>query len=90
MATWTYLSNHSHVLVCLLKDPEIRARDIAVNVGITERAVLRILQELEEVGAITKFRNGRRNNYTVDLTQRLRHPLESSKTLAELLAFVNA
>lgn len=82
---WTYLSNHAHVLVCLAKDPEVRLRDIAQLVGITERGVSRILSELEEAGVIEKTRIGRRNHYELHLDVSLRHPLESHATVSDLV-----
>jgi len=84
-SSWTFLTNHSHVLVCLVQDPDIRIRDLADRVGITERAVQRILAELEESGVITKFKQGRRNQYEIELDTPLRHELESHTTLRELL-----
>ncbi len=86
--TWTYLSNHAHVLVCLTKDPEIRLRDIALQVGITERAVSRILTELEDSEVIEKHRVGRRNHYTLNRKARLRHSLESHTSIGELLSLI--
>ncbi len=82
---WTYLSNHAHVLVCLARDPEVRLRDIALMVGITERGVSRILSELEESGVIEKKKVGRRNHYELHLDAPLRHPLESHATVADLI-----
>ena len=83
---WTFLTNHTHIIVCLLRDSEIRVRDLAVEIGITERAVLRILSELEADGVLTKEREGRRNRYTVHLDTRLRHPLESHCSLRQLVS----
>lgn len=82
---WTFLTNHSHILVCLASNPTMRIRDLAVAVGITERAVQRILTELEQGEVIVKEREGRRNRYVVKLESPLRHPLESHCTLRELL-----
>lgn len=82
---WTFLSNHTHVLICIARDPNIRVRDMAERVGITERAVLRILSELEESGFIEHERVGRRNHYTINLDGHLRHPLESGTSVRELL-----
>src|SRR5262245_58375751 len=62
---WTFLSNHGHVLLAIAREPEARVREIAHQVGITERAVLRIIAELEESGYLSHRRNGRRNNYRV-------------------------
>jgi len=83
---WTFLTNHSHVLLCLASDPLMRMRDVAEKVGITERAVVRIVGDLERAGAILKTRDGRRNRYTIDLDLPLRHPIESHRTIGELLA----
>lgn len=82
---WTFLSNHTHVLICIARDPKVRVRDMAEMVGITERAVLRILSELEECGFIEHERVGRRNHYTINLDGQLRHPLEEGTSLRQLL-----
>jgi DNA-binding MarR family transcriptional regulator len=82
---WTFLTNHTHVLVCLLRDPETRLRDVATQVGITERAVQRIIAELEQAEVITREKDGRRNRYTINTETPLRHPLECRISLAELL-----
>ena len=85
---WTFLTNHSHVLVCLLKQPDLTVREISDWVGITERAVLRLLSELEAAGIVTRTREGRRNRYAIQLDAPLRHPLEGSHTVGELLLHV--
>jgi len=85
---WTFLTNHAHVLFCLAKDPEIRLRDVAERVGITERAVQRIVTELETAGHITRHRIGRRNTYTVHRQHSLRHPIENHRSVADLLALI--
>jgi len=86
---WTYLTNHSHVLICLSQEPEMRLRDVADRVGITERAVQRIVAELEEAGAITRERDGRRNRYSVHSEAPLRHPIEAHRTIADLIALAD-
>ncbi len=83
--SWTFLSNHAHVLVCLARDSGTRLRDVAEQVGITERAVHRIVSELEEAGVVHRTREGRRNRYQIELSARLRHPLESERTIGGLL-----
>ena len=87
---FTYLTNHSHVLVALDTDPEVRVRDLATMVGITERAVQRILSDLEGAGAIKIERIGRRNRYRIQRGGRLRHPLEQHCTIGGLLSWVHA
>lgn len=85
---WTFLTNHAHVLFCLAQDPEIRLRDVADLVGITERAVQRIVTELEDGGYITRQRNGRRNSYIVHPQRSLRHKIESHRQVKDLLALI--
>ena len=87
---WTFLTNHAHVLLCLVGDPELRLRDLALRVGITERAAQRIVAELATGGYIERTRVGRRNVYTVHLELPLRHPLERTHTVGELLAHIAA
>jgi Mn-dependent DtxR family transcriptional regulator len=88
---WTFLTNHAHVLFCLADAPAdsgVRVRDVATRVGITERAVQRILSELEELGYIKRVRVGRRSLYTVDDARPLRHAMESHRTVGDLLALI--
>jgi DNA-binding transcriptional ArsR family regulator len=82
---WTFLSNHAHVLVCLARDPDARLREVAEQVGITERGVCRIVSELEEAGVISRSREGRRNHYEIDPGVSFRHPLEADATVGSLL-----
>lgn len=83
---WTFLSNHGHVLVALARDPAVRIRDIAVQVGITERAVQLIVHDLNQAGYVTVERIGRRNHYSVDNNLPLRHDLERHTRIGDLLA----
>lgn len=85
---WTFLSNHAHVLVCLGLDPDARLRDVAAEVGITERAVQGIVGDLETAGVIVRARQGRRNTYRLNLDAPLRHPLESHRSIRALLTMV--
>ncbi|MHC4878593.1 MAG: helix-turn-helix transcriptional regulator [Planctomycetota bacterium] len=85
---WTFLTNHTHVLVLLDTDEPPILRDVATRVGITERAVQRIIQDLEEGGFIERERVGRRNRYRVLRDQELRHPIESHRTIGDLLKLV--
>jgi len=87
-AGWTFLTNHTHVLVCITRDPDATMRAIAREVGITERAVQRIVGELVEGGYLTRTRDGRRNEYAVSSAQPLRHPLERTTRLEELLSLL--
>ncbi len=84
-AGWNFLTNHMHILVVLAREPDLRIRDMAVEVGITQRAVQRILAELTEAKILTVSKDGRRNRYMINRQTRLRHPLESRHTVGELL-----
>ena len=88
-SSWTLLSNYGHVLVCLASDPHMRLRDVADKVGITERAVQRIVHDLEEAKMLTRERSGRRNHYRINSRQPLRHPLEQPRTVGELIKAVS-
>ena len=88
-ASWTFLTNHSHILLCLAADDSLRVRDLAEKVGITERAVLKILSELEAGGVIEREREGRRNRYRVLHRTKLRHELEAHRTVGDLVAAVH-
>jgi DNA-binding IscR family transcriptional regulator len=83
---WTFLSNHSHVLIALARNPDARIRELADTVGITERAVVHILADLESAGVIAKERHGRRNSYEINTGAPLRHAVEAHRTVADILA----
>ncbi|MEU1285802.1 helix-turn-helix domain-containing protein [Kitasatospora sp. NPDC005856] len=83
---WTFLTNHARVLVQIARDPGIRVRDIAARCLLTERAVQRIIVDLEETGYLSHERRGRTNHYHVIAGKQLRHPADAGPTLAELLA----
>ncbi len=85
VATWTFLSNHAHVLVAISDNPDVRLRDIALKVGITERAASAIVSDLEEGGYLTRVKVGRTNHYNVHGELHLRHPLESHRQIGDLL-----
>jgi DNA-binding IclR family transcriptional regulator len=83
--TWTFLTNHAQVLLCLAETPDIRLRDVAEHVGITERATQRILAELVEAGYVKVERVGRRNRYTVDRDHAMRHSAQLGYEIGALL-----
>lgn len=87
-STWTFLTNHSHVLLCLANSPDMLMRDIAIEVGITERAVQRIIADLRDEGYITMTRAGRCNKYSINNEVHLKHPLESNKSIADLIKLI--
>ena len=84
-STWTFLSNHAHALISIARDPDARVRDVADAVGITNRAAQRILNELVDAGVLTRERRGRRNHYAIVGDAPLRHPLESHRSVGDLL-----
>ena len=86
---WTFLTNHSHVLVLLSRNPSLVLREVAVQIGITERAVQRIIADLESGGIIEREKVGRQNHYVIRTEQPLRHAITSGRTVGELLALIN-
>ena len=89
-SSWTFLTNHAHVLLCLAQEPDLRLREAAERVGITERAVQRIVADLEEAGIVTHSREGRRNHYAVSPEARLRHQSNAHITVGELLELLKS
>ncbi len=85
---WTFLSNHAHVLLCIAAEPEIRLRDVADRVGITERAVQRIVADLSDAGYLSREKEGRRNRYQVHTDLPLRHPVEAHREIRDLINLV--
>lgn len=88
-ARWTFLTNHSHVLILLSRNSSMVLREVALEVGITERAVQRIVADLESSGVIKREKIGRRNHYQIQGSQPLRHAIECHRTIGELLAFTD-
>jgi predicted ArsR family transcriptional regulator len=83
---WTFLSNHGHVLLALAADPDLLIRDLAAQIGITERAVQLIVNDLVDGGYVTRTRVGRRNTYAVTQGRPFRHPREAGHSVDELVA----
>lgn len=87
---WTFLTNHAHVLLCLARDRDALMKDVAASIGITERAVQRIVSDLEASGYVERERDGRRNRYSVRAELPLRHPIEGHRKVESLLSLVGA
>ena len=85
LPTWTFLSNHGHVLVCLAQEPDIRVRELADRVGITDRTAHLIINDLVEAGYVSRQKVGRRNRYRVNPRLRFRHPVERDHRIGEML-----
>lgn len=86
--TWTFFTNHAHVLFCIAAEPGLRIREMAERVGITERAAQRIVAELEEAGYVRAKREGRRKSYRVNRRAHLRHAIEGHCRVGDLLDVV--
>ncbi|MDJ0665132.1 MAG: winged helix-turn-helix domain-containing protein [Acidimicrobiia bacterium] len=84
-AKWTIFTNHAHVLFCISEDPDTTLREVALRVGITERATQRIVAELEESGYLKHERRGRRNHYEVMTDVPLRHDIESHVSIGDII-----
>lgn len=87
--TWSFLTNHARVLLCIAKDPSIRLRELGDSVGITERAAHRIISELAAAGYISRERKGRRNRYTVHAHLPLPDRLDREQKVGDLLAILS-
>ena len=85
---WTFLTNHASVLLCIAGDSGVRLREVSDRVGITERAAHRIVAELADAGYITRTRNGRRNNYTIQSHLPLPDALARGQRVGDLLAIL--
>ena len=83
--SWSFLTNHAQVLLCIAHDPGIRLREIGETVGITERASHRIVVELAAAGYISRERSGRRNHYTIQSHLPLPDPLAREQKIGDLL-----
>ena len=86
MPSWSFLTNHAQVLLCIAQDPGIRLRDIGEAVGITERAAHRIVNELDAAGYLSRTRTGRRNRYAIKSHLPLPDPLAREQKIGDLLA----
>ena len=89
MSQWTFLTNHAHTLLCIARDPDLRLRDVADRVGVTERAAQRIVSDLVDAGYLERLREGRRNSYRVRPDRPLRHPVEHGHHIGEILEVLN-
>jgi DNA-binding MarR family transcriptional regulator len=87
--SWRFVTNHTQVLLCIARDRNVRLRDVAETVGITERAAQRIVADLVEAGYVTRERVGRRNRYAVNSEIKMRHPSQSDHEVGELLSLLN-
>jgi len=85
MASWSFLTNHARVLLCIADDPGARLRDVAARVGVTERSAHAIVTDLVAAGYVVKDRDGRRNRYRIQEDLPLRDPISAERTIGEML-----
>ena len=88
MVSWSFLTNHARVLICVAHDPGVRLRDIAASLDITERSAFGILTDLTEAGYVVKQKNGRRNRYHIQAHLPLPEPVGRERTVGEVLAIL--
>jgi DNA-binding transcriptional ArsR family regulator len=84
-AQWSFLTNHARVLLCIAHDPELRLRDMADTLGITERSAYAIVNDLSEAGYVLKERDGRRNRYKIQGHLPLPDGTTRERTVGEVL-----
>jgi DNA-binding MarR family transcriptional regulator len=87
---WRFVTNHTQVLLCIARDGDVRLRDVAETVGITERAAQRIVADLIEAGFVERRRVGRRNHYSIDRSAKMRHPAQMNQEIGDLLELLNS
>ena len=88
VASWSFLTSHARVLLCIAHDPGVRLRDIAASLDITERSAFGILTDLAEAGYMVKEKNGRRNHYHIQAHLPLPEPVGRERTVGEVLAIL--
>jgi MarR family len=88
VASWTFLTNHARVLLCVARDPGVRLRDIAASLDITERSAFGIITDLVEAGYVVKEKAGRRNRYHIQAHLPLPEPDGRQRTVGEVLALL--
>ena len=86
--SWRFVTNHTQVLLCIAREPDVRLRDVAEMVGITERAIQRIVADLVEAGFVQRQRVGRRSRYVINRDVEMRHPAQAGHDIGELLALL--
>lgn len=88
METWSFLTNHARVLLCIVHDPGMRLRDIATALAITERSAFGIVTDLTEGGYVVKEKDGRRNRYQIQAHLPLGESLSRERTIGEVLGLL--
>ena len=89
MGNWTFLTNHARVLLCIARDSGARLRDIAAELGITERSAFAIVTDLIQAGYVVKVKDGRRNRYQIRAHLPLPEPTSRERTIGEVLGLLS-
>jgi Mn-dependent DtxR family transcriptional regulator len=85
MGRWSFLTNHARALLCIAHDPDVRVRDLAAMVGVTERSAHAIVTDLVDAGYVVREKDGRRNRYHIQEHLPLRDPITQQRTIGEML-----
>ncbi len=88
MTSWSFLTNHARVLLCIAGDPGMRLRDLAASLGITERSAHGIVTDLATAGYVLKQKDGRRNRYQIQAHLPLPEPTSQEPAIGEVLALL--
>ena len=88
MESWSFLTNHARVLLCIARDPGVRLRDLSARLGITERSAHAIVADLTAAGYVVKHKNGRRNRYQIQVHLPLPEPASQEPAIGDVLALL--
>ena len=88
MESWSFLTNHARVLLCIARDPGMRLREVAAGLGITERSAQAIVAELTAAGYVVKHKHGRRNRYQIQAHLPLPEPASQAPAIGDVLAML--
>jgi DNA-binding transcriptional ArsR family regulator len=86
--TWSFFTNYARVLICIAQDPDLRLRDLAVALDITERSAYGIVTDLAEAGYVVKEKDGRRNRYRVQEELPLPESISRERTVGDILGLL--
>ena len=88
MAEWSFFTNHARVLICIVRDPGLRLRDLGAALGVTERSAYGIVADLVDAGYVVKDKDGRRNRYRVEAQLPLPESIGRERTIGDVLALL--
>jgi DNA-binding IclR family transcriptional regulator len=88
MGNWSFLTNHARALLCLARDPGMRLREIATELGVTERSAYGIVTDLAVAGYVVKEKDGRRNRYLIQTHLPLGESIGRERTIGDVLGLL--